>query len=313
MSAVDQEEQEKRAAYVKEKQLHHLFELLATKTLQNRPENVFEFLRNQLNSIEEGEKNAHKYDPSELLYNDKHHQPAHHLHGPAGEHHEKADGGSPSGQLKVNLAIFGLNNAGKTALVSAMGGNVDPNTTPTVGYSPMHFETDDFMLCIFDLGGAKNFRGIWPHYYHDCHGFIYVIDSADTERFDEAQTAFDEFSQHEYVKGKPILVFSNKRDLEGARSQSFIGGELLGLSKLESMTKIIQSCAVVEGQTEEVDEGVEWILDTIKTNYGTLSTLVTDQTAMVKAEKKKRLEEQRRRVEEQKAAEAAEKEKQQQQ
>ena len=32
----------------------------------------------------------------------------------------------------------------------------------------------------YDLGGGKTFRGIWPKYYHEVHGFIFVVDSTDS-------------------------------------------------------------------------------------------------------------------------------------
>ena len=36
-----------------------------------------------------------------------------------------------------------------------------------------------YHVTIYDLGGSKSFRGIWPKYYHEVHGFIFVVDSAD--------------------------------------------------------------------------------------------------------------------------------------
>lgn len=80
--------------------------------------------------------------------------------------------------MKITLGMFGLDNAGKTTLLSALEGEINPNTLPTVGFTPLQFRSDNCDVCIFDLGGAANFRGIWTHYFHDCHGIIYVIDSA---------------------------------------------------------------------------------------------------------------------------------------
>lgn len=262
-------EEEKRAQYCRDKGIHHLFELLATRTLKEMPENIFQFLRDELTQIEEEEKRAHSYDPSQIR--------------------TKGDGGL----MKITLAIFGLDNAGKTALLSAMGGNIDTNTTPTIGFSPTSFQTDKYEICIFDLGGGSNFRGIWPHYYHDCHGIIYVVDAADEARVAESAAVFGEIVNHKFMARKPVLVFANKHD-----APTF-NGELvksrLQLGALGGPTKFLTSCAIREDAN--IDAGVEWLLTTVESNYGALAKRVQEDTAEVKEEKKRRLAEQQARVE----------------
>ena len=292
MGDSDVEAQKKQ--YVKDKQVHHLFELLASKVLNNRPDNIYQYLRDQLTSIEEGEKNAHSHDPSVIMYNNK----------KASDEATTSNGDVPA-QLKCNLAIFGLDHAGKTALVSAMGGRFDAKTTPTVGYSPEQFETDEFQLVVFDLGGAKNFRGVWPYYYHDCHAFIFVIDSSDESRFEEAASAFGELASHPYVKGKPVIVFANKKDKAGAKSASHIAENVLKINDLQAETTIVASCAIDEQDSPSIESGVEWVLSTVRKNYEKLSAMVSEQSAAVKAEKQRQLKAQRERVEAEKAAREA--------
>jgi len=263
---------ELRVAYCKEKNVHHLFELLATKVLQERPDNIFSFLHTQLTSIEEAESKSHSHDPSKLRSTD-------------------------GGLLKVTLAIFGLDNAGKTALLSAMGGQVDANTTPTVGFSPVQFQTDRHDLCIFDLGGGQNFRGIWSHYFHDCHGMIYVMDAADEKRLEESAKLFKEVVQNKYMRGKPVLIFANKKDLTSSRGLDTMEREVLKLNAvLEPGTdyKVLPTCAIREDPT--VEDGVTWILAIVEKHYEALSAKVTQDTAEVRAEKKRKLAEQQARV-----------------
>jgi Arf/Sar family protein len=271
-------EESKRVAYCKEKNVHHLFELLATKVLQERPDNIFAFLRDQLSKVEEAESKSHSHDPSKILRD-----------------------ANEKNLMRITLAIFGLDNAGKTALLAAMGGEVDTNTTPTVGFSPLSFEDEKHEICIFDLGGGKNFRGIWSHYFHDCHAIIYAIDSSDASRFAESADALNEVMRSKYVKGKPILVYSNKKDVANSKPVSAINNEILKLSEiLEPGTpfKIVSSCAVT--LDPEVEAGVQWIIQTVDQNYDTLSARVKLDTADVQAEKKRKLAEQMARVEAQK-------------
>lgn len=308
MSSSNVADAEAKKEYVREKQLHHLFELLASKALEARPANIFKFLRETLEEIEKGESRAHKHDPSQILFD---RAPTATAGGAAaGASDAAAAGGSkPSpqqpqqGPLKMTLAVFGLDNAGKSALIAAMGGNVDPNTTPTVGFSPSIFETAKIKLCVFDLGGGRNFRGIWPHYYHDCHGCIYVIDSADTTRLEEATTVLHDVSRHKFMQGKPLLVFANKSDVAGAKSVSEIQQRIkLDPSMGTDNVKFMPCCAIKEDPN--IDEGVDWLLAHVEKNYAELSTLVSRQCAEFKEEKKRKMEEQQRRVEAQKKLDA---------
>lgn len=46
------------------------------------------------------------------------------------------------------------------------------------------------------------------------HGVIFVVDSGSADRLDEAKEEFAAIAQHEKVKGKPLLIFANKQDLD---------------------------------------------------------------------------------------------------
>lgn len=285
--------------YAKKKDIHHLFELLAHRVLENRPDDVFKFLRDQLTEIEGVENRRSTYDPTEMS------------HAPKSSASSSTTGGAQQDAVelkKITIGVFGLDNAGKTSLIASIGGEATKNTTPTVGFTPTYLETADAKVCIFDLGGGSTFRGIWPHYFHDCHGIIFVVDASDTKRVSESSTVFRELVNHEYIKGKPIVVYCNKRDIapEGAiaRVTGPQGLDVANLVGRDTPTKIVASCAVADSDPA-VEEGAAWLLTAITDNYPKLSSMITDHSAAVKKAKAERLAEQRRRVEENKAAEAA--------
>jgi Arf/Sar family protein len=272
-------EEQQKLEYVKSKGVHHLFELLASKVLISRPDNIFSFLREELTRIEEEERRPHHaHDPSQVFV-------------PAALENKM-----PQGNLKVTIAVLGLDNAGKTALIAAMGGSPDPNTTPTVGYSPSMFTTDKYEICVFDLGGGKNFRGIWTHYYHDLHGVVYVVDSADTARLQESADVFKDLIAHPRVEGKPLLVFANKSDAASGKAIDIVKQKLNIDAVKTAEKKVLASCAIRDDPA--IEEGIEWLMNAIATRYSELAALVKAQTEEMKLEKRKRLEEQRRRVEE---------------
>lgn len=307
------EEQEERVAYCKKYNIHHLFELLATKVLVDRPENPFAYLRDMLQTIEESENKKGSYDPTQIHFaadDSKSDEGAGEAlaDGPAGgeeaaappPHHRGKEGGK---RQKITLGTFGLNNAGKTTLLSALGGNVDVNCMPTVGFTPIQFSTEDYDICIFDLGGAANFRGIWVHYFHDCHGLIYVIDSASDEGcLAESLEVFKETAGHPYMRGKPVLVLANKKDLPTSRvhtgDDTGDDGNATPLVSEEMVTSVlapdtpfreVATCGIREDPA--LDSGVEWLLATVSDSYEALASRVAQDTAHVKEEKERKRQE----------------------
>ena len=69
-----------------------------------------------------------------------------------------------------------------------------------------------------------------PRYYAEVHGAILVVDSADTARMDAVKSAFDAALAHKWLLGKPMIVFANKQDLEGALTPEQISARF-GLPK----------------------------------------------------------------------------------
>ena len=58
------------------------------------------------------------------------------------------------------------------------------------------------------------------------HGLIFVVDSSSVDRLEEAKEAFSTITRHEKIKGKPLLIFANKQDLEGAINEDAIAQHL---------------------------------------------------------------------------------------
>lgn len=58
------------------------------------------------------------------------------------------------------------------------------------------------------------------------HGIIFVVDASASDRVDEAKDVLNSVIQHEKVGGKPLLVFANKQDQDGAIDESELGSQL---------------------------------------------------------------------------------------
>ena len=63
--------------------------------------------------------------------------------------------------------------------------------TTTVGLNIGKINTQGVKLMFWDLGGQEELQTLWDKYFNDCHGVIFIIDSADPDRLMESKSAFD--------------------------------------------------------------------------------------------------------------------------
>ncbi|XP_074660122.1 uncharacterized protein LOC141912688 [Tubulanus polymorphus] len=181
---------------------------------------------------------------------------------------------------KLTLAIFGLDNAGKT--VTALGLKGDPLDTlaPTIGFNAMEFKFGRFDITMYDLGGGKGIRDIWKNYFAEVYGIVYVLDSTERERFAEAKFVLLNLLENARIAGKPLLVLANKQDMEGAMDEIDII-EAISLEELVNVNKCpcrIETCAAIKGQGKKLDKAIQsgflWLLETIDGDFENLNSRV---------------------------------------
>jgi ADP-ribosylation factor-like protein 13B len=84
---------------------------------------------------------------------------------------------------------------------------LDPIIVPTVGFStPIRRALFGLNVVFFDLGGGARIRGVWPNYFADVHGVVYVVDAADPARMAESADELHAALMHPMVVGKPVLM-----------------------------------------------------------------------------------------------------------
>ena len=73
---------------------------------------------------------------------------------------------------------------------------------------------------VWDVGGQDKIRPLWRHYYTGTQGLVFVVDSQDRERIDEAKQELHRILSDREMKDCLLLVFANKQDLPGGASSS---------------------------------------------------------------------------------------------
>ncbi|KAH8865708.1 ADP-ribosylation factor-related protein 1 [Schistosoma japonicum] len=128
---------------------------------------------------------------------------------------------------EFSVLILGLDGAGKTTYLERAKINFVPNyksipmqkITTTVGLNIGYIEVGGIRLKFWDLGGQEELQSLWDKYYAESNGVIYVIDSADSDRFNESRNAFDKMVRNPVLEGVPLLVLANKQDMQGGNKQ----------------------------------------------------------------------------------------------
>lgn len=68
---------------------------------------------------------------------------------------------------------------------------------------------------VWDVGGQEKLRPLWKSYTRCTDGIIFVVDSCDVERLEEAKMELTRTARSPDNAGVPILILANKQDLPG--------------------------------------------------------------------------------------------------
>nr|KAG5708006.1 hypothetical protein BaRGS_025144 [Batillaria attramentaria] len=136
----------------------------------------------------------------------------------------------------------------KTTILYKVKLNDDVTTIPTLGFnvetvSPVKGVT----FTVWDVGGQKALRQLWRHYYENCTGLLYVVDSADQTRMSESREELEAVCGSPDMAGVPVVVIANKQDLPGACKTSEVA-EQLGLHKMTDRKWFVQGACAPTGQ-----------------------------------------------------------------
>eukprot|EP00442_Polarella_glacialis_P049084 CAMPEP_0115156360 /NCGR_PEP_ID=MMETSP0227-20121206/68394_1 /TAXON_ID=89957 /ORGANISM="Polarella glacialis, Strain CCMP 1383" /LENGTH=170 /DNA_ID=CAMNT_0002567513 /DNA_START=98 /DNA_END=611 /DNA_ORIENTATION=- len=155
------------------------------------------------------------------------------------------------------MVLLGIDNAGKTTALEQMKslfglkGMAAEKIPPTIGLNIGRIQIDKMIAVFWDLGGHASFRSVWHNYYSEVQGVMFVVDSSDAGRMEEAKRTLVDVLGHENQEAK--------QDKPNALS-------VQELSRVFDFEKILGSerpfhvhpCCAIKGQGLEA--GVRWLL-----------------------------------------------------
>lgn len=157
---------------------------------------------------------------------------------------------------EARILVLGLDNAGKTTILKKLSEESIEDIEPTQGFNIKSINVMGFKINVWDIGGQKAIRKYWDQYIKDTDVLIYVVDSMDTARMEEAKEELDKLMKREQLSKCPVLIYANKQDLLGAADPA----EITTTLQLEATGRTfkIQACSAKTG--DGLKEGMEWAM-----------------------------------------------------
>merc|ERR1712050_614790 len=117
---------------------------------------------------------------------------------------------------------------------------------PTIGFNVETVEYKNISFQVWDIGGQDKIRKLWRHYYQNTQGLIFVVDSNDRDRIEDARDELTKMLHEDEMREAVLLVLANKQDLPNAMTAAEVT-EKLALHTLRHRQWFIQSACATRG------------------------------------------------------------------
>eukprot|EP00475_Leptophrys_vorax_P017945 TRINITY_DN2450_c0_g1_i1.p1 TRINITY_DN2450_c0_g1~~TRINITY_DN2450_c0_g1_i1.p1 ORF type:complete len:136 (-),score=47.73 TRINITY_DN2450_c0_g1_i1:98-505(-) len=128
---------------------------------------------------------------------------------------------------------------------------------PTVGFNMRKYQKGNVAIKIWDLGGQSQYRQLWERYCFGMQAIVYVVDSADSELFDEAKKELHALLSKTRLTGIPLLLLANKNDLENAQDVEMVV-KVMELDKLKDREVAYYSISCKN--SVNIDMTLQWLI-----------------------------------------------------
>ena len=155
------------------------------------------------------------------------------------------------------ILVLGLDNAGKTTILKQLGKEDLSQVRPTQGFNMQLLQHGPYTLNCWDIGGQAQYRSEWGRYTRGCDVIIFVVDSHAIESIPLARKELHRLLEDRELATTPVLVVSNKIDLEPHVTE----GDLIRDLNLDYVTEnpwiVIPISAL---KVVNVDQVLQWLI-----------------------------------------------------
>merc|ERR1711865_1060294 len=168
-----------------------------------------------------------------------------------------------SSQKEMRILMVGLDAAGKTTILYKLKLGEVVTTIPTIGFNVEEVQYKNINFTVWDVGGQDKIRKLWRYYYQNTQGLIFVVDSNDRERIEDAHDELAKMLGEDEMRDAAVLVFANKQDLPNSMPAAEVI-EKLGLQSMRNRQWFVQSACATTG--DGLYEGLDWLSRTLSSS-----------------------------------------------
>ncbi|CAL8077061.1 unnamed protein product [Calicophoron daubneyi] len=161
------------------------------------------------------------------------------------------------GKKEIRVLMLGLDAAGKTTILYRLKLGHSVTTIPTVGFNVETVTYKNVHFNVWDVGGQEKIRPLWRHYYTGSQGLIFVVDSADRDRIDEARQELHKIANDHEMQDAIILIFANKQDIPNAMPPHEIRERLMLTKLRQDRMWFVQPSVATTG--DGLCDGLMWL------------------------------------------------------
>jgi len=167
---------------------------------------------------------------------------------------------------EMELTLVGLENSGKTTFVNVIAsGQFNEDMIPTIGFNMRKVTKGNVSIKLWDIGGQTRFRSMWERYCSGCNAIVYMVDAADSSKFEAAKQELHKLLAKESLNNIPVLVLGNKNDLPNAMGVE----QLIEALNLKAIENREVCCYSISCKSQvNTDITLQWLIKHSKNNKG---------------------------------------------
>lgn len=117
-----------------------------------------------------------------------------------------------------------------------------------VGFEMRKITKGRVNMKVWDVGGQPRFRSMWERYCRGVNAIVYVVDSADLAKIDEARKLLHDLMQRPSLQDIPLLVLGNKNDLDQALTAADLTAQMQLQARPTTLRGILDNVPSVHAQ-----------------------------------------------------------------
>ena len=168
--------------------------------------------------------------------------------------------------LPIKVFLFGIDNAGKTALSKALKGEKVAETEPTITFDITKLVIKQVEFAVWDAPGQIKFRVAWKEGLQKAQVLLFVVDVTDSPRFEESKSELDKVLNALETARIPLVICFHKMDLPTAQKNHKQALEIFKIQNIrdrkvfsfDTTIKKPESLNAVKDRLAEIIQKARW-------------------------------------------------------